>query len=361
MPYLVLIVSDQAVPNLLFIRQFHQPGSFHYFITTTEMEDKNATDNLVAALKLSPDSWQKVMIDANDALLILTQLKNIGFSSEGEYLLNITGGNKLMSQMVFQHFLDYESKMFYSPINSDQYQQLYPEVLSIPKDKRISTTLNEYLRAYGFEITGEQPYFKGNPKPTVLFKKVLEEDGVGNVTEIIKAKNPEYKAADKNYLLGSWFEFYCYQFFKRIFCLGESQIGCSVGLKKIGSSTINEHDNEFDLMFILKNDLYVFECKVYSGQSYKKEKFQIPMYKLASLTQQFGLKCKKYLAVLAELPEERVNLDQLEQLRENLSIDKIISLEDFRNYQDQDILTVIPHPKSGLNEKLNLLIKKFNG
>jgi hypothetical protein len=216
--------------------------------------------------------------------------------------------------------------------------------LKIPIDLNIKLSLDEYLHAYGFEITGEQPYFKGNPKPTVLFKKVLEADGAGNVTEIIKAKYPEYKEADKNYLLGSWFEFYCYQFFKRVFRLGESQIGCSVGIKKIGSSTINEHDNEFDLMFIWKNDLYVFECKVYSGQSYKKEKFQIPMYKLASLTQQFGLKCKKYLAVLAELPEERVNMDQLEQLRKNLSIDKIISLKDFRIYQDQDILTVAPQP-----------------
>lgn len=361
MPHLVSIISDQAVPNLLFIRQFAQADSFYYFISSKEMEEKNATNNLIAALNLANNRCHIIQIDANDALVIFDQLKAYSFPKDALFLVNLTGGNKLMSQMVFQHFLDFDSRMLYSPIDSDQYQQLYPEILSMPKDPEIKLSLEQYLYAYGFEITGDMPYYKGNPKPTALFRKVLEAGGAGNVPEISRAVAQDYKESDKNYLTGGWFEFYCYQFFQRNFRLGESQIGCSVGIKRVGSITVNEHDNEFDLMFVYQNNLYVFECKVYSSPNYSKEKYQIPMYKLASLTQKFGLKCKKYLAILAEPPASKENLDQLEQLRSNLGIDKLISLDDFRKHEDQAILIHLLPKKPDFSEKLNLLIEKFNG
>ncbi|TFV94470.1 DUF1887 family protein [Algoriphagus kandeliae] len=361
MPHLVCIISDQAVPNLLFIRQFSQPDSEFFFVTTQKMEDRDATDHLIQALHLPHDKCYKIIIDANNAKQIDQQLKAFPFPKESSFLVNITGGNKLMSQMVFTHFQGYDSSMFYSPIDSDQYQQVYPEVINIQKDQSIKLTLDEYLFAYGYEITGELPYFKGNPKPTTLFKKVVESGGASHVAEIVRASSQDYKEEDKNYLQGNWFEFYCYQFFKRIFRLGDAQIGCSVGLKKIGSQTVNQHDNEFDLMFIYQNDLYVFECKVYSSPNYKKEKFQAPMYKLASLTQKFGLKCKKYLAILAELPEQEDTRDQLGQLRANLGIDKLITLEDFKNHQGIEILKREESEKPDFQEKLNLLMEKFNG
>ncbi|RZS97140.1 Card1-like endonuclease domain-containing protein [Cecembia calidifontis] len=361
MPHLVSIISDQAVPNLLFIRQFAEANSHFYFISSQEMEEKQATENLKVALKLPPECCHTIVIDADDVVRIHYQLNKFNFPIEDAFLVNITGGNKLMSQMVFSHFQSYKALMFYAPINSDFYQQVYPQVLKIPKDPGIKLSLDEYLYAYGFEITGDLQYFKGNPKPTTLFWKVLDAGGAGNVPEIAKANLPGYKDADKNYLLGNWFELYCYQFFKRVFHLNDSQIGCSVGLKKIGSATSSNHDNEFDLMFIFKNDLYVFECKVYTSSKYSKDKYQIPMYKLASLTQKFGLKCKKYLAVLAELPEVEESLDQLEQLRTNLGIDKLITLQDFMQYQDNQILTPNPVHKPDFQKKLNLLIEKFNG
>jgi hypothetical protein len=362
MPHLVCIISDQAVPNLLFIRQFAQPDSEFFFVTTEKMENENATDHLVTALQLPSNKCHKIQISADDAREIFQQLQVYPFPEEQEeFLVNITGGNKLMSQMVFTHFQKYKAKMYYAPINSDLYQQVYPEVHSLPKDQSIKLTLDQYLFAYGYEITGELPYYKGNPKPTTLFKKVMDSGGAAHVAEIALASSQDYKEDDKNYLQGNWFEFYCYQFFKRIFRLGDAQIGCSVGLKKIGSQTINQHDNEFDLMFIYQNDLYVFECKVYTSQNYKKEKFQAPMYKLASLTQKFGLKCKKYLAILAELPEQEDTRDQLEQLRANLGIDKLITLEDFKNHQGIEILKREDSEKPDFQEKLNLLMEKFNG
>lgn len=359
MPHLLSIISDQAVPNLLFIQQFQKEDSEYFFVTTKEMEAKQATDHLIAALKLPEKKCHKVLIDANDAMLIFKQLNEFTFPKVSNYLINITGGNKLMSQMVFTHFMDYNSKMYYSPIDSSGYQQVFPEILTIPKNTSIKLSLDQYLYAYGFEITGDVPYFKGNPKPTVLFKKVLETGRAGFVPEISKASSPEYKDDDKGYLMGEWFEHYCYQFFKRVFKLNDLQIACSVGLKKIGSTTPNEHDNEFDLMFVFNNDLYVFECKVYTSPTYKKEKFQVPMFKLASLTQKFGLKCKKYLAILADLPEKGDNKEQLDQLRSNLGIDNLITIEDFKKSEDAEILIPSKIDKPDFQEKLDLLMERF--
>ncbi|MCH7402133.1 Card1-like endonuclease domain-containing protein [Belliella kenyensis] len=360
MPHLVSIISDQAVPNLLFIKQFTQPDSHFYFISSQEMEEKQATRNLKAALKLPEKKCHTIIIDANDALLVFDQLKGHAFPSDAEYLINLTGGNKLMSQMVFQHFMDFDSKMLYAPINAFNYQQLFPEVISIPKNTKIKLTLNEYLYAYGFEIMSEVPYFEGTPKPSVLFQKVLNASEAGRVPEIAKTYNPEYKEPDRNYLQGNWFEFYCYHFFKQLFQLDDSQISNSVGLKKIGSPVAYEHDNEFDIMFVHNNDLHVFECKVYKNAIYKKEKFQEPMYKLASLTQKFGLKCKKYLAILASLPEKTVTEEQLDHLRSNLGINKIITLEDFKIHRNEAILNQRPIEYLSFHDKINVLKEKFN-
>lgn len=324
------------------------------------MEEKQTTINLKAALSLPENRCHTVIIDANDALLVFEQLNTYAFPKDRQYLINLTGGNKLMSQMVFQHFMDFDSRMYYAPINTSNYQQLYPEVLSISKDSEIKLTLNEYLYAYGFEVMSEVPFFEGNPKPSVLFQKVLNAKEAGKVVEIAKTYDPEYKEPDRNYLQGNWFEFYCYQFFKQLFQLDDTQIASSVGLKKIGSPVIYEHDNEFDLMFVLNNDLYVFECKVYKNSTYKKEKFQVPMYKLASLTQRFGLKCKKYLAVLASLPEKSEMEEQLDHLRSNLGIDKLITLEDFRKYKNAKILKPQQTKKPDFQEKISLLLEKFN-
>lgn len=359
MPHLVCIISDQAVPNLLFIKQFAQPDSEFFFVTTEEMEHQQSTDNLIRSIRLDEKLCRKIIIDANDAMITFNQLRDFPFPKKDQYLINLTGGNKLMSQMVFQHFLDYDSKMYYAPIASVNYQQLYPEVLSLPKDDSIKLTLDQYLYAYGFEIISDVPYFEGKPKPSVLFQKVLQANGAGRVPEIAKATSEDYKEADKNYLNGGWFEFYCFQFFKQAFQLSDSQIACSVGLKKVGSNTAYEHDNEFDLMFIHQNDLFVFECKVYKSQAYKKDKFHDPMYKLASLTREFGLKCKKYLAILADLPDSTDTQEQMDQLRKNLGIDKLITLTDFKKYRDSSILKNTPFVKIDYNQKLKMLKDKY--
>lgn len=354
MPHLLSIISDQAVPNLHFIKQFQQPDSFYLFVTTQEMEEKNITRNLTESLRLDSKKCRKILIDANDASLIQKQLEKEQLSETEVYLVNLTGGNKLMSQMVFQHFQAFKSNMYYAPIGSLSYQQLYPEVIQIPKNPEIAISLSEYLESYGFVIESSLVYYEGIPRPEILMKKLLEEGHPSRVPVIARATKQEYKDLDKNYLMGTWFELYCYKVFKEAFGLDESQIACNVGIRRKDSTSPYEHDNEFDLMFIFQNDLYVMECKVYPAENLKTDKVSIPMFKLASLTKNFGLKCKKYLAILGEITQDPQARTQLENLQVNLGIEKILEIQDFKNYSGRGLLS------NNLNQKLDILLAKFN-
>ncbi|MFN4000334.1 Card1-like endonuclease domain-containing protein [Algoriphagus sp.] len=354
MPHLLSIISDQAVPNLHFIKQFQQPDSFFLFVTTQEMEEKNVTRNLMESLRLDPKKCRKVLIDASDASLIQLQLVKEKFSENEKYLINLTGGNKLMSQMVYQHFQKYDASMFYAPIGSSSYQQLLPEVKQIPKNPEIAISLFEYLESYGFAIESSLDYYEGVPKPEILMKKLLLEGHPSRVPVIARASKQEYKDPDKNYLMGTWFELHCYKVFKEAFGLDESQIACNVGIRRKDSTSPYEHDNEFDLMFIFQNDLYVMECKVYPAENLKTDKISGPMFKLASLTKNFGLKCKKYLAILGGITQDPQARTQLENLQVNLGIEKILEIEDFNTYSGRELMS------NNINEKLDLLLTKFN-
>jgi hypothetical protein len=353
MPHLLSIISDQAVPNLLFIKQFQRPDSEYYFVTTNEMEGRQVTDHLIASLRLNEKKCHKVLIDANDALLIFDQLKAFPFPKDSEYLINITGGNKLMSQMVFQHFLDYEVTMYYAPIGSDQYQILYPEVGQISKTQDIKITLDDYLRSYGYLAESSLDYYIGNPSPKTIMQQIIQKGHPGKVRSIITGTSKDYKEMDKKYLMGEWFELYCYEFFKKAFNLDESQIACSVGIKRADSTTPFDHDNEFDLMFVHQNDLYIFECKVYPTEVAKMDRISKPMFKLASLSQNFGLKCKKYLAILGQFSQDSKSMQQLENLRQNLGISKILDIDAFSRHSGKDIL------REDIDFKINQLMEKF--
>jgi hypothetical protein len=353
MPQLLSIISDQALPTLHFIKQFRAPDSFFLFVSTVEMEEKNATNYIMEALHLPASQCRTIIIDANDAAKAKHVLIKANFSKSDQYLINLTGGNKLMSQMVFQHLQSFDAAMYYSPIASETYQQLYPEILQILKDPRIVISLQEYLGSYGFDLVKNMEVESYKPSPSTLFAKVMKVGHPGKVKEIAKATDQDYKEDDKNYLMGTWFEWYLYDHFRQTLQLPASQIAFNVGIKRKDNLGSMDKDNEFDILFIYKNDLYVFECKVYPTSKLKSDRISQPLFKLSSLTQNFGLKCKKYFAYLGEFTEDEQALDRLENIRHNLGVERILDIEIFRHSTGTDLL------KANMDDKLQLLIQKF--
>lgn len=99
----------------------------HVFITTAEMEGKHKSQTLMKTLGLNNDKVRSVIIDQNSPALILKQLMNQAFDKSAKYLVNITGGTKMMSQMTWLHFSKYlDCQIYYWPVGEDYLEQLHP-------------------------------------------------------------------------------------------------------------------------------------------------------------------------------------------------------------------------------------------
>lgn len=351
---LVCLISDQVMPNLLFIRQFKKVNSHFYFLTTQKMEEKQVTNHLISVLELPLDLCHKILIDADDGLLIYSQLKKISFPTEYRYLLNITGGNKLMSHLVFKFFIDFESTVYYAPIDSNHYQILHPQLDRVPKDDTIQVSLGDYLKAYGFTINEQLTYYEGKPRPQVIMRQLQKQHGQKKRLVIPRKFGDTIDGRTKKYESGEWFELYCYDYFKKCFDLTNNEICSGVKIKRTDSSEALPSSNEIDVMFVYNHTLYVIECKVYLNGSIKMDRISPDMYKLASVSSSFGLKCKKYLAVIGYWSDHHDFEENLENRMLSQGIEKILDLSDFSDRPSKDILN-----KKKPN-KLADLMQKFN-
>ena len=126
---LISLVSDHAIPNILAIHHF-MPDEL-LFISTTAMEKKNKVpDTLKALNRLGLEYKSNSVIVREDS--ILDCHKKIGKWIEGkedaEFMVNLTGGTKIMSIAAYEFFKDYSSKMIYVPIPISRVSQ-FGEIL----------------------------------------------------------------------------------------------------------------------------------------------------------------------------------------------------------------------------------------
>jgi len=102
-----------------------------------------------------------------------------------------------------------------------------------------------------------------------------------------------------NYFSGVWFEEYIYNRIQRILDIEDPLININVKLRK--NNELSE--NEYDVLFVYKNTLYVVECKSGSlhGFNNGKNSFQNIVYKITALKENFGLVPKMFLVMNADL------------------------------------------------------------
>ena len=72
---IVSILSDQLIPNVLFIKQFGLEDCQHVFLTTKLMAGRHKSSILADALGLAENQYKKVEIDANSPGKILKKLQ----------------------------------------------------------------------------------------------------------------------------------------------------------------------------------------------------------------------------------------------------------------------------------------------
>lgn len=111
---IVSILSEHLVPNLIFIREMEGTYSDLLFITTPLMEQRRSGIHLEIALGLDPESVRRVVVPNDNYRAILRELEATDLPEGQEYLVNITGGTKMMSLAVARYFDRYDSHLVYS-------------------------------------------------------------------------------------------------------------------------------------------------------------------------------------------------------------------------------------------------------
>lgn len=157
---LVSLISDQTIPNILVAA--HVKPDIYWFISTTRMEKDRKIECILNTLKLkgllhSFDNIKKAVVDQDSLSDCLTKIEGLldDIDMEVEYVINITGGNKVMAFAAYEIFREIGQKVIigYIPLRKNEFVQIYPRKKPV-KIFNIGERLNleEYLNSYGFRI-----------------------------------------------------------------------------------------------------------------------------------------------------------------------------------------------------------------
>lgn len=328
MPTCISILSDQLIPNVLFIKQMTHAGDNHIFLTTKKMEGDKKSEILAQTLQLPAINYKVIEIDANSPTLILNVLDSYEWP-EGVCIVNITGGTKMMSQMVYLHFSEKEkTKIFYWPIGGKAIESLHPTIEAYPILHPVFLDLATYFKAHGYTYTSQTQLTKPFNMAQSLFTETVVGGSAGMVPSIMQAKEVFSDTDERVYYSGSWFEEWLFTFLKKELNLNEYAIGLNLKLKNIHSIRNTESDNEIDVAFVYKNRLYIWECKVYNQIGDRSKKIADPVYKISSISQSLGLQATSFVAILAAFGESQARKDFLKDITRVTRITKVFSMED---------------------------------
>lgn len=228
------------------------------------------------------------------------------------YLVNVTGGTKIMSMGASDFFKTKPNARIYY-IDGNKSWLNFPENERYNNDLANNINLKEYVESHGFEMVEGRlsgidfEYTKGlfdhflrfEDNDKQIINKLREwrqkKSNSFNVSEmpglldfLCKINLPttdEYNNISKDvvkYLTGDWFEEYIY------FSLYEERIVENENLKTGVHLKKNGVDNEFDIIFLYNTRFYAIECKT-SILSDKGNIVNETIYKSTALQRNLGL------------------------------------------------------------------------
>jgi hypothetical protein len=345
---IVSLVSQQTIPNVLFIKEMEDADQY-LFITTKEMEVQEISKRIIESCN---DKIQEVKIIEVDEYNLKDFESKIEAQIEvfpnTEVFLNITGGTKIMALGAYNYFLSKFSdstKVFYLDGGKNQFRQIYPPVEKNIISHNYKIDLATYLKSNGVRDGANKNYeqkdiLKRNTtiKDFETSKKILEVFLNNRNHKIYEAINflhtnklrenqlklDEYpgfnnhyaelirfgfepvnklkgwlSTKETKYLTGDWFEEYVLFTIKRLFNFEGPEIGMGLHIYREGSP------NEIDILFTYKNSLYFIECKssISVDGQIKNNLYNETLYKAASLKKDFGLYVNTYLFCTDDLDQ----------------------------------------------------------
>ncbi|AEI14994.1 Domain of unknown function DUF1887 [Flexistipes sinusarabici DSM 4947] len=326
---LITMVSDQTVPNIVFVKEaIDKFGCNKFvFVTTKEMKEKNKTKNIQKVCNLSDESLQVLVVESDDFNDNLKKLNSLDIRNSDKIYANLTTGTKIMSLALFEFAKNYvkSENLYYFTFGKDTFVNILSGATYRVENK---ITIQEYLDAYGVNISNKDKLqnkkecaekrkeltyqiwnlFNNNPseikenaeKIRTYFnsskvkgkeKKINIEELKTNASYFINKLNLNFDNETKKrlkhwieYLTGGWFEELIYFKTKEFLEIENNEY------IQIGMEIEHGGKNELDVAVCYNNNLYYLECKTGLGEK-ERDVLTGTFYKLSHLkdNENFGL------------------------------------------------------------------------
>lgn len=319
----ICVISKQQLQNYIPIHIF-KPTDIYLLASATK--DPDITEN--------PETLKKVLINQGFATVkVITQMpekmesllnflqkfknKHLTINKETHFIVNVTGGTKIMSIALFEFFKNFPSvKMIYNNHFNNTIEFLSPANLPDQTMNYYETNLNHFLNLHRVELTHNQPVeiirkrqamtkmIAQNPESMVtILRKCINKDStlklagnrIDELIGLLKACNLIFTRAPniaslnflpdaKKYIDGQWLEEYiwlCLQDIPEVY-----DVRCSINLLWSTHKSLTPPKNEIDIAFLYHNQLFIIECK--TGKDQEGKELQNTINTLKSLGEQFG-------------------------------------------------------------------------
>lgn len=209
---IISIISEQSVPNLVFIKN-NMDAIYFINIVTNKMEE--AEDNLIKALNISSNNeilnkFKKIKIEKDSEnniekiIKAIDTLRNI-YDDATKIYVNITCGTKVLSIALYKYFdTEYKNKRDFLYLNIDDKTSTSYYVLNKqPYQMKQHITLKEYLTSYGINIVNDGETYPKYPKncAELLLEQAMDKHFSvvrKALAEFMKVLNKKYESQANN-------------------------------------------------------------------------------------------------------------------------------------------------------------------
>lgn len=308
------IVSDQSLQNLLPTRVEGMVPDHCVLLVSTEMKRKGAEKRLRHALEQSGLKKIDLVDDApdHDVAAIITWGNRLIARLRAEqpdhrFILNLTGGNKLMSIGLLQALRPW-CEAIYCDTANDSIEALHPPGRGAVALAPDLLNVKLYLAAQGFSVRNEPrdgmaldkrraitQWLAGNVRPLEDFIRKLngaaayyepnnkasqspnlapprgqiEEDAIRQLTQAGLLEDAggrmRVPAAHASYLRGGWLEEYCWavgRVLESESLIKRARFDIGVKIDPIEQTRPDRYPlNELDAVFVHRNRMLIIECK----------------------------------------------------------------------------------------------------
>ena len=373
---LVSLVSEQTIPNILLAA--HYKPDVLWFISTGKSEKDRKTECIENTMRLkgflpSGDNIEKILVDQDSLVDCMNKIDTLIDKVDGEveYIVNITGGNKVMAFAAYDIFREIGQKVIidYMPLGRNEVIQFFPRKKPI-KIFHVHERLNveEYLSSYGFKIQNKDKlqaiksrsssrrdgsiwilnnyeqlkgllgflYMQlGDKRKRVRYRMIATYDRSLSAIEKEMFTRNRFEIQDRIinkdltkdeivYLTGGWFEEYV---FNQVYELVQDGTidDAMMGVK---IESMSGASNDLDIVFLRNNVLHHIECKTLGEGDKEKGIIRDTVYKRGAISTLLGKVEKSIFTTLDQISEP------VSQRAQDYGV-KILSLEQVRDLKNK--------------------------